>query len=111
MRVILEGNGAEVRTAESGKGALQEINRSVPDVLVCDIGMAEMDGYEVIKKVRALAPENGGTMPALALTAYARPEDKVNALTSGFQMHLSKPTEPPELVAALATLRKTEVRG
>ena len=111
MRVILEGNGAEVMTAESGKGALQAINLSVPDVLVCDIGMAEMDGYEVIKMVRALAPENGGTMPALALTAYARPEDKVLALTSGFQMHLSKPTEPPELIAALATLRKTEVRG
>jgi PAS domain S-box-containing protein len=104
MRVILEGNGAEVRTAGSGKGALQEINRSVPDVLVCDIGMAEMDGYEVIRMVRALAPENGGTMPALALTAYARPEDKLHALTSGFQMHLSKPTEPGELIAALGSL-------
>ena len=104
VRVVLEASGAEVITAESGAGALREFGRSTPDALVCDIGMSEMDGYEVIRRIRELAPEKGGSVPALALTAYARTEDKVQALSSGFQMHLSKPTEPPDLIAAVASL-------
>ncbi|HMO27093.1 MAG TPA: response regulator, partial [Tepidisphaeraceae bacterium] len=75
-----------------------------PDVLASDIGMPGEDGYSLIRRVRALPPEQGGRTPALALTAYARAEDRVKAMVAGFQTHLSKPVEQTELIATLAGL-------
>ena len=103
LRVILESAGADVTTAASGQAALALVERRKFDVLVADIGMPGMDGLELIRHIRGLAsPRNG--LSALALTAYARSEDRLAALASGFQMHLAKPVNPAELVAAIAAL-------
>jgi len=72
-------------------------------VLISDIGMPGEDGYEFIRKVREMESERGGYIPAVALTAYARGEDRVRALSAGFQMHVSKPVEPMELAAVVAS--------
>jgi PAS domain S-box-containing protein len=96
---------AEVVTAASAAEALSEIERRRPDVLVSDIGMPETDGYELIKSVRASEAERGGAaIPALALTAYAKTEDRVRALAAGYQVHLAKPVEPAEFALAVASL-------
>ena len=76
----------------------------LPDVLVSDIGMPEEDGYALIRRVRTLAPQEGGGTPAMALTAYARPEDRLKALMAGFQVHTAKPVDATELLALVATL-------
>ncbi len=80
------------------------LRREVPDVLVCDLAMPGEDGYSLIRMLRQFPPERGGQTPAVALTAYAREEDRHRALTAGFQMHLSKPIEPRQLVLAIARL-------
>jgi CheY-like chemotaxis protein len=74
------------------------------DAFVCDIAMPGADGYDVIRRVRALPPERGGATPAIALTAYARPEDRVRALQAGFQMHVAKPVDPGELLVIMTAL-------
>ena len=76
----------------------------LPDVLISDIEMKELDGYELMRKVRKLPPERGGRVPAVALTAYARVEDRMKALAAGFQMHVPKPVEPAELLTVLASV-------
>ena len=83
------------------------------DVLVSDIRMPEEDGYALLRKVRALDAERGGRIPALALTAYSRIEDREAALSAGYQQHAAKPIEPAELAAAVATLagRADQKRG
>jgi CheY-like chemotaxis protein len=90
--------------AVSAAEAVEAIERERFDVLVSDIGMPEEDGYSLIRKIRNLSNERGGNVPAIALTAYARPEDRVRALRSGFQMHIAKPVESSELIAAVANL-------
>jgi PAS domain S-box-containing protein len=104
LSVVLKRCGAEVTTASSSAEALAIIEQQRPDVLVSDIGMPVEDGYELIRKVRALAPEHGGRVPAVALTAYARTEDRLRILRSGYQMHVPKPVELNELVAIVANL-------
>lgn len=104
LRTVLEQAGAEVRTAASTREALAALGTWQPDVLIADIGMPGEDGYSLIRQVRALSPERGGYIPAVALTAYARVEDRLKVLSSGFQMHVPKPVEPAELVAITATL-------
>jgi len=104
LRAVLERCGSEVVTAGSAREALEALEKSKPDVLVSDIGMPEEDGYALIGKVRSLSPERGGKVPAIALTAYARVEDRVRVLVAGFQVHLPKPIEPIELVAIVASL-------
>ena len=104
LKAILEQCGAEVSTAESAREALELLPEVKPDVLVSDIGMPNEDGYELIQKVRALPTEKGGRIPAVALTAYARAEDRLRVLRSGYQMHVSKPVEVPELVTIIANL-------
>jgi CheY-like chemotaxis protein len=84
--------------------ALEAFEMGAPDVLISDIGMPGEDGYELIRKVRALPAENGGRVPAIALTAYARTEDRMQALRAGYQMHVPKPVELAELVAVVASL-------
>jgi signal transduction histidine kinase/ActR/RegA family two-component response regulator len=96
--------GAEVRTVASTQDALEAIENEMPDLLISDIGMPGEDGYELIRKIRALPADRGGKIPAIALTAYARTEDRLHALRAGYQMHVPKPVELAELVAVAASL-------
>jgi CheY-like chemotaxis protein len=77
-----------------------------PDVLVADIGMPGVDGYEFIRQVRARSPQSGGAVPAAALTAYARTQDRLRVLSAGYQMHIPKPIQPVELATVVASLAK-----
>jgi PAS domain S-box-containing protein len=104
VKTFLESRGANVITAESAFEALDCLKKTIPDVLVSDIGMPETDGFQLIQTVRLLPPERGGNVPAIALTAYARAEDKMRALRSGFQTHVSKPVEIDELLITIANL-------
>jgi PAS domain S-box-containing protein len=104
MREVLGSAGASVETASAARLALEKLEESRPSVLVADIGMPEMDGFEFIREVRRREGVAGGFVPALALTAYARSQDRITALASGFQMHMAKPVDPAELVVALAAL-------
>ena len=101
---VLHAAGAQVTTATSAAMALELIASASPHVMVADIGMPGMDGYELIRRVRASADPAVRDMPAAALTAFARSEDRTKALQSGFEMHLAKPVDPGELVASVATL-------
>jgi CheY-like chemotaxis protein len=89
LRVVLDQCEVEVTAAESAREALGFLAEQRFDVLISDIGMPEIDGYALIKQVRQLAPEQGGDLPALALTAYARAEDRTEVLRAGFNMHLA----------------------
>ncbi len=104
LRVVLESAGAEVTTATSPHGVAETIVAINPHVLVIDIGMPEMDGFQVISQIRASSDPRVRDIPAAALTAFARSEDRTKALRSGFEMHLAKPVDPGELVASVATL-------
>jgi CheY-like chemotaxis protein len=104
IQAVLQQCNAVVLTASSASEGLDVLQRLQPDILISDIGMPEEDGYSLIKKVRALPSQQGGRIPAVALTAYARAEDRIKALASGFQMHAPKPIEPAELAAIVASL-------
>ncbi|MEH1947998.1 MAG: ATP-binding protein [Nostoc sp.] len=101
---VLEQAGAMVTAVTSAKEALQILAKSEPDMLLSDIGMPEMDGYMLMRQVKALQANQAKQIPAIALTAYAGEINQQQALESGFQKHLSKPVEPDELVKAIATL-------
>jgi PAS domain S-box-containing protein len=101
---VLQECNATVTAVTSATEALEALANMQPDILISDIGMPGEDGYSLIKKVRALPPHSGGRIPAVALTAYARAEDRIKALASGFQMHAPKPVEPAELAAIVASL-------
>jgi len=103
---ILEEAGATVVTAGSAIDALETLRRMQPDVLVSDIAMPGMDGYQLIHRVRSLPPEEGGKVPAAALTAHARSQDRRKALRAGFQTHVVKPVEPLELITVVASITK-----
>jgi PAS domain S-box-containing protein len=103
---ILAHAQAEVRKAESASEALQIMDQWQPDVLVADIGMPEIDGYEFIRRVRSRSLQSGGAIPAVALTAYARTQDRMRVLSAGYQMHVPKPIQPAELVTVVASLAK-----
>lgn len=98
MRLVLQQKGAKVSEASSSQEALKMIKKSPPDLLISDIGMPDEDGYSFLKKVRSLMPEQGGHVPALALTAYTKEEDQQKAIAAGFQMHLGKPVNITELL-------------
>jgi PAS domain S-box-containing protein len=102
-RVLAECH-ADVVTAATGDEALAAIERGRPHVLVSDIGMPTVDGYQLLRKVRELGLARGGGVPAIALTAFARSEDRTRALHAGFVVHVSKPVEPAELMAAVASV-------
>jgi Response regulators consisting of a CheY-like receiver domain and a winged-helix DNA-binding domain len=104
VREILEATGACVTTVHSGAEVLERILTLHPDVLVADLGMPLMDGFEMIRRIRQLPDRSVSGIPAIALTAYARSEDRAKALDSGFQMHIHKPLDPPELIAAVGAL-------
>jgi len=105
---MLTHYGAEVKVCASAAEALRTLDEWRPDVLVSDIGMPREDGYELIKKVRAREPERGGSIPAVAVTAYAKARDERKALATGYQMYVSKPVEPGQLAAKVATLAGRE---
>lgn len=102
----LEGAGATVSLVESANAAFASISRSPPSLLISDVGMPEEDGYSLIRRVRRLAAEEGGSVPAIALTAYARREDERLALDAGFDCHLAKPVDPARLTEAVARLAR-----
>jgi CheY-like chemotaxis protein len=104
LTFILEQHRAEVTAVASATKALEVLAQIEPHILVSDLGMPGEDGYALIRQVRALPLEQGGRIPAIALTAYAKEEDRKRALLSGFQTHISKPVEPEELVAVVASL-------
>jgi len=111
LRVVLEAAGAEVTTLSSPVTALERIADVKPHVLVIDLGMPEMDGFDLIERIRKSTNAAVRNLPAAALTAFARSEDRTKALRSGFEMHLAKPVDPGELVASVATLaRHTRTR-
>lgn len=111
---LLEQSGAKVTAVASGSEALQVLDQWIPDVIISDIGMADMDGYMLIEQIRSREalrshsrpPSRGGTIPMIALTAYATEHDRQRALQAGFQMHLTKPLEPEQFISAIVSLLK-----
>jgi len=101
---VLKECGAEVSAFACAPEALAALRREVPDVLVSDIAMPGMDGHLLMRRIRELAAERGGSIPAIALTAYASPADRTLALLAGYQVFLPKPFDPAELVALVAKL-------
>src|SRR6185295_15672227 len=101
-----ETTGATVLTAASGEDALQRLRGHRVGVLIADLGMPTMDGFDLIEQVRACEDVDIRQIPAAALTAFARSEDRVRAMQSGFEVHLSKPIDPAELMAAAASLAR-----
>lgn len=106
LKAGLQKCGAEVTVASSAAEAFEMIESNIPHVLISDIGMPSQDGYEMLQRLRTLPPELGGRIPAIALTAYARVEDRMQALRAGYHMHVPKPVEIAELVAVAASLVK-----
>jgi CheY-like chemotaxis protein len=98
---ILELYGAQVTTGANGQEGLAAIRIVRPDVVVADLAMPEMDGYTLIREVRALGPEAGGAVPMIALSAHVSPEERVRTRQAGFVLHLAKPTKPANLVQAI----------
>ncbi|HKW92543.1 MAG TPA: ATP-binding protein [Methylomirabilota bacterium] len=103
-RAFLGQAGADVRGCTSGAEALQILQQWRPAVLVSDIEMPGLDGYTLLRQLRALDPDQGGKTPAIALSAYNQPEDRVRSLRAGFNFHVSKPVDPNELTAIVASL-------
>jgi PAS domain S-box-containing protein len=104
IKRILNDCNADVLTAATATEALNLLQYARPDLMVSDLGMPEVDGYGLLDRVRALGPSRGGDLPAIALTAFARSEDRIKALSSGFLAHISKPVEPNELIAKVAAM-------
>ena len=104
VRRLLESHGSRVSVASSAEHVIELLQGAIPDALPCDIGMPGQDGYELIRRIRAREPEMGGRIPAAALSALARPEDRARALLEGYQMHLAKPADAEQLVRTVATL-------
>ncbi len=110
LAAVLAAEGAVTFTAANGQTALEAFREFGPHVLVSDVGMPHIDGYELIGKVRAMPEEDGGQIPAIALTAHAGREDELKALLAGYQVYVTKPIDPSRLVHIVANLvgRPTE---
>jgi PAS domain S-box-containing protein len=108
---LLSESGARVLTADSAPAALERFQAESPDILISDIGLPGEDGYSLIARIRGLDGASGTSVPAIALTAFARSEDRTRALQAGFQAHLAKPVEPLELVATVASFAKMNRAG
>lgn len=111
LAVVLKSCGSEVTTVATAGEAIAAVKRLRPDILISDIEMPGEDGYSLIRNVRALTREEGGQTPAIALTAHARLEDRLRALSAGYQMHVAKPVEPAELVVVIASLAVRKMRN
>ena len=110
LAFVLENCNAKVSSASSAAEAFDMLRSTVPDLLVSDLGMPNEDGLVLIQKIRALPPEQGGRTPAVALTAYARAEDRTKALKAGFDVHVAKPVHPAELIAVVVELASRAAR-
>jgi len=106
VKRVLMSCDAQVTTAASGAQGFTLLQQLSPDVVLADIGMPEMDGYEFVKLVRALKVEQLRATPVVALTALARSEDRRRAMLAGFDLHMAKPVEPAELVAVVGRLAR-----
>ncbi len=104
LRTLLESCNIDVKTASSAAEAMDAIKEAAPDVVLSDIAMPEEDGISFIRRIRSLSRDDGGRIPAVALTAYARLEDRMRALRAGFNAHVAKPVDPNELLAVLSSL-------
>ncbi|CAN5919996.1 ATP-binding protein [soil metagenome] len=104
IEALLREADATVSIAASADEALRVLGQFLPDVIVSDIGMPERDGYQFMRAVRGRTPAEGGRTPAIALTAFARSEDRTRALLAGYQVHIAKPIEPHELIVTIASL-------
>jgi CheY-like chemotaxis protein len=104
---LLKQAGANVISASSAGEALRELTQFKPDILLSDIGMPDMDGYMLMRQVRALPSEQGGQIPAIALSAYAGEMNQQQAIAAGFQRHLAKPVEPEELIRIITSFTAT----
>ena len=104
LKELLTTQGAGVETAGTAAQAITALERGRPDVIISDLEMPDRDGFELIRAIRARPRPEGGAVPAIALTAYARPEDRSRSLLSGFQVHLAKPVDLSELIATIASL-------
>lgn len=104
IKRVLEDCAAQVTTASSADEALVLVETERPDVLISDIGMPDVDGFELLRRVRALGSDRGGRVPAIALTAFARSEDCTRALRASFLVHVSKPVDLSELIATVASV-------
>jgi CheY-like chemotaxis protein len=111
VRTILEEEGANVKIAQSSAEGLEVLSDFAPDVIVSDIGMPGGDGYEFLERVRAGRAAHGATAPAIALTAFARNQERERSLQAGFQIHMSKPFDAPKLVRMVYSLACQEARG
>ncbi|HEY3202603.1 MAG TPA: response regulator [Thermoanaerobaculia bacterium] len=111
MSEILRTAGCEVTAVGSVPEALEALPVSLPDVLVSDIGMPGEDGYSLLRRIRQYPAEEGGLVPAIAVSAYAREEDRIRSLSAGFQIHLAKPFEPVEMTEAVGRLARRDVRA
>jgi len=111
VAATLESRDATVLTADSATQALALIEAQQVHVLLTDIGMPHEDGYTLIRRLRASSDASIAAIPAIALTAFARPDDRHHALVAGFQLHLAKPIEPETLVGAVATLARAHLAG
>jgi CheY-like chemotaxis protein len=106
LRVILEQYGASVLLAASAAEALKALSEQKPDVLISDLGMPDMDGFELIKKIRSELPSDLQNVPALALSAYATLEDKEKSARAGYQAHVSKPAALDDLLTIVSKLAR-----
>lgn len=109
VRIILEEYGTKVVTASSAREALKAITELKPDILISDIAMPSEDGYWLIRQIRGLPDEQGSSIPAIALTACVAQDERRRSLEAGFQIYLSKPTDPYELVEVVATLAQPKL--
>jgi CheY-like chemotaxis protein len=107
LAIALEAHGADVATAHSAAEAMAAIERAAPDVLLSDIGMPGEDGYSLIRRVRARPAREGGSVPAIAITAYASAADREAALAAGYQAHFAKPLDVNAVAAFVATLSRS----
>jgi len=109
ITIDLTAHGAKVRGASSAAEALELLRSEQFDLMISDIGMAGENGYDLIRKIRSMDPAAGGRVPAIALTAYTRVEDRLHALRAGYDMHVPKPVELTELCAVAASLTRRKV--
>ena len=104
LSTVLAQYSAETKIAASADAALETLEQWLPHVLITDIAMPGEDGYDLIRRVRALTKDRGGQLPAIAVTAHARAEDRARTLAAGYQTHIAKPVEPSQLAAIVARL-------
>jgi CheY-like chemotaxis protein len=108
---VLKLHGATVFSVDTGSKAVEAVLQHHPDVVLCDLMMPEMDGYEVLQHLRTLDDEVARTVPVVALTAFAGAENRLKTQQAGFQIHLDKPIDPPQLIETIQTLMKASKSG